>query len=89
VEWLALLKVAAVVEIFEQANALSAVQRSGHTRYYVSLLSASGGRIASSSSVFVWTDTVDSHRGTNDTHLLFIAGGARMHQAFRDERLGS
>ena len=85
----ALPKVAAIIEIFQKANALVAAQRSGRTRYDVSLLSASGGRIASSSSVFVWTDSVDSHRGTNDTHLLFIAGGAGVQHACRDERLGN
>ncbi|SFU24832.1 GlxA family transcriptional regulator [Paraburkholderia aspalathi] len=85
----ALPKVAAIIEIFQRANALVAAQRSGRTRYDVSLLSASGGRIASSSSVFVWTDSVDSHRGTNDTHLLFVAGGAGVQHACRDERLGN
>ncbi|CAE6911510.1 HTH-type transcriptional activator RhaS [Paraburkholderia domus] len=85
----ALPKVAAIIEIFQKANALVAAQRSARTRYDVSLLSASGGRIASSSSVFVWTDSVDSHRGTNDTHLLFIAGGADVQHACRDERLGN
>ncbi len=85
----ALPKVAAIVEIFQKTNALVAAQRSGRTRYDVSLLSASGGRIASSSSVFVWTDSVDSHRGTNDMHLLFIAGGAGAQHACRDERLGN
>lgn len=85
----ALPKVAAIIEIFQKANALVAAQRSTRTRYDVSLLSASGGRIASSSSVFVWTDSVDSHRGTNDRHLLFIAGGAGVQHVCRDERLGN
>lgn len=85
----ALPKVATIIEIFQKANALVGVQRSGHTRYDVSLLSAPGGRIASSSSVFIWTDSVDSHRGANDTRLLFIAGGAGAQHACRDERLGN
>jgi transcriptional regulator GlxA family with amidase domain len=84
----ALPKIAAIIEIFQKANALVASQPSGRTRYDVSLLSAAGGRIASSSSVFVWTESVESHRGTNDRHLLFIAGGAGVQQACRDERLG-
>ncbi|RKF51026.1 GlxA family transcriptional regulator [Paraburkholderia fungorum] len=83
----ALPKVAALIEIFHKANVLNASQRSGRARYDVSLLSAAGGRIASSSSVFVWTESVDSHRGTNDTHLLFVAGGAGVQQACGDERL--
>jgi transcriptional regulator GlxA family with amidase domain len=83
----ALPKVAAIIEIFQKANSLAATQRSGRARYDVSLLSAAGGRIASSSSVFVWTDDVQSHRGTNESHLLFIAGGPGVQQACRDERL--
>ncbi|KAE8753443.1 helix-turn-helix domain-containing protein [Paraburkholderia madseniana] len=85
----ALPTVAAIIEIFQKANSLVAAQRSGSARYDVSLLSAAGGRIASSSSVFVWTDDVQSHRGTNQTHLLFIAGGAGVQQACRDERLSN
>jgi transcriptional regulator GlxA family with amidase domain len=82
-------KIAALMEIFQKANALIASRRSGRAHYDVSLLSAGGGRIASPSSVFVWTDSVESHRGTNDRHLLFIAGGAGVQQACRDERLGN
>lgn len=83
----ALYEVAAIIEIFQKANALFAAERSGCARYDISLVSASGGRIASSSSVFVWTESIDTHRGTDDTHLLFIAGGTGMNQACRDERL--
>ncbi|HEX7911439.1 MAG TPA: helix-turn-helix domain-containing protein [Paraburkholderia sp.] len=83
----ALPTVAAIIEIFQKANSLVAAQRPGRARYDVSLLSAAGGRIASSSSVFVWTDDVQSHRGTNEAHLLFVAGGAGVQQACRDERL--
>jgi transcriptional regulator GlxA family with amidase domain len=83
----ALTKIAALIEIFQKANALIASQRSGRAHYDVSLLSAAGGRIASSSSVFVWTESVESHRSTNDRHLLFIAGGAGVQQACRDLRL--
>ncbi len=85
----ALPKIAALMEIFQKANALIASQRSDRAHYDVSLLSAGGGRIASSSSVFVWTESVESHQGTNGRHLLFIAGGAGMQQACRDERLGN
>ncbi|WP_144107888.1 GlxA family transcriptional regulator [Paraburkholderia sp. BCC1886] len=85
----ALPKIAALIEIFHKANALSASQRGGRARYDVSLLSAAGGRIASSSSMFVWTDSVESHRGTNDTHLLFIAGGSGVQHARRDDRLAT
>ncbi|MFM0591932.1 GlxA family transcriptional regulator [Paraburkholderia dilworthii] len=83
----ALPKIAALIEIFHKANALSSSQRSGRARYDVTLLSAAGGRIASSSSVCVWSESVDSYRGTNDTHLMFIAGGSGVKQACGDERL--
>jgi transcriptional regulator GlxA family with amidase domain len=85
----ALPKIAALIEIFQKANALIASQQSGRAHYDVSLLSSAGGRIASSSSVFVWTESVESHRGTHDRHLLFIAGGEGVQQACRDERLGN
>jgi len=83
----ALPNVAALIEIFHKANALAASQRSGRARYDVALLSTTGGRIASSSSVFVWSESVDSYRGTNDAHLMFIAGGAGAQHASHDERL--
>jgi transcriptional regulator GlxA family with amidase domain len=86
----ALPKVAAIIEIFQKANAFGSSQRSCcRSRYDVSLLSAAGGRIASSSSVFVWTESVESHHATTDRHLLFIAGGAGAPHACRDERLGN
>ncbi|MFM0396075.1 helix-turn-helix domain-containing protein [Paraburkholderia phytofirmans] len=85
----ALPKVAAIIEIFQKANAFGVSQQLHRQRYDVSLLSAAGGRIASSSSVFVWTESVDSHQVTNDRHLLFIAGGAGVPHACRDERLSN
>jgi transcriptional regulator GlxA family with amidase domain len=86
-EGFALPGVATIIEIFQKANALVAPQLPGRTRYDISLLSTTGGRVASSSSVFVWTESVDSHRGSNNAHLLFIAGGTGAQQACRDERL--
>ncbi|MFT4068071.1 GlxA family transcriptional regulator [Paraburkholderia sp.] len=85
----ALPKVAAIIEIFQKANAMGVSQQSSRARYDVSLLSAAGGRIASSSSVFVWTESVESHHVTSDRHLLFIAGGAGAPHACRDERLSN
>lgn len=79
--------IAVIIEIFQKANAFVAPGQIGRSRYDVSLWSAAGGRIASSSSVFVWTEDVNSHRGTNDVHLLFVAGGVGAQQACRDERL--
>jgi transcriptional regulator GlxA family with amidase domain len=83
----ALPDVASVIEIFQAANAVedSTILRS--SRYEVSLLSASGGRIASSSSVFVWTERVESRRRDHHFHALFIAGGNGATTALRDARL--
>ncbi|MDE1180435.1 helix-turn-helix domain-containing protein [Paraburkholderia sp.] len=78
---------ASIIEIFQSANALNDAGHISSTHYEVSLLSASGGRIASSSSVFVWTESVESRRHIHNPHALFIAGGAGAHQAFRDDRL--
>jgi transcriptional regulator GlxA family with amidase domain len=50
-------------------------------------LSASGGRIASSSSVFVWTESVESRGRDERFHALFIAGGTGATTVFRDDRL--
>ncbi|MFM0669326.1 GlxA family transcriptional regulator [Paraburkholderia sediminicola] len=83
----ALPDVASIIEIFQSANALNDAGEPRRTRYEVSLLSASGGRIASSSSVFVWTDSVESHGHDDDFRALFIAGGTGATNAFRDDRL--
>ncbi|CAD6563349.1 GlxA family transcriptional regulator [Paraburkholderia sabiae] len=78
---------AAVIEIFHKANALLVQRHDSLPRYEVSLLSTSGGRIASSSAVYVWTESVDSRRDERDIHRLFIAGGIGAHRALHDERL--
>ena len=83
----ALPDVASLIEVFQSANALSDPDQSGRPHYEVSLLSASGGRIASSSSVFIWTDGVGSLRRDDHFHALFIAGGIGATTAFRDDRL--
>lgn len=83
----ALPDVASVIEIFQSANTQNDAGESRGTRYEVSLLSASGGRIASSSSVFVWTESVESRGRDEHFHALFIAGGTGAAHAFRDDRL--
>jgi transcriptional regulator GlxA family with amidase domain len=83
----ALPDVASVIEIFQSANAMNDTGEPRRTRYEVSLLSASGGRIASSSSVFVWTESVESRGRDDHFHALFIAGGTGATNAFRDDRL--
>ncbi|MEM5353838.1 helix-turn-helix domain-containing protein [Paraburkholderia caribensis] len=78
---------ASVVEAFQSANALvdSDQRKSGH--YHVFLLSTIGGRVASSSSVHVWTESVDARRQNEQFLALFIAGGAGVQDATRDEKL--
>ncbi|RQZ07987.1 helix-turn-helix domain-containing protein [Burkholderia sp. Bp9031] len=83
----ALHDVAAIIEIFHQASALTASCPSGEARYEVALVSAAGGRIATSSLVFVWTERIDSRRRVDGKHIVFIAGGAAAHLACRDKRL--
>ncbi|RQS35520.1 helix-turn-helix domain-containing protein [Burkholderia sp. Bp8992] len=83
----ALHDVAAIIEIFHKASVLSASRPSGEVRYDVALVSAAGGRIATSSLVFVWTERIDSRRRVDGKHILFVAGGAVAHLASQDKRL--
>lgn len=83
----ALPEAASIVEVFQSANTFAERAPHGATRYDVRLLSTAGGRIASSSFVFVWTDSVEGHRQADDFDALFVAGGTGVHNAVRDERL--
>ncbi|MGU4701484.1 helix-turn-helix domain-containing protein [Burkholderia cepacia] len=83
----ALHDVAAIIEIFHKASALTASRPSGEARYDVSLVSAAGGRIATSSLVFVWTESIDSRRRVDGKHIVFVAGGAAAYLAYQDKRL--
>ena len=78
---------AAVAEIFQSANAVGETTRSSLVRYDVCLLSATGGRISSSSSALLSTETVDARHDGDHFHALFIAGGTGVHAALRDGRL--
>ncbi|WP_395067949.1 helix-turn-helix domain-containing protein [Paraburkholderia silvatlantica] len=75
--------------MFQSANALSRSEAAtgGKIRYDVTLLSIAGGRIDSSSSVFVWTESVENRRFADGFHALFVAGGAGARHTLRDERL--
>jgi transcriptional regulator GlxA family with amidase domain len=77
----------AIAEVFHSANAFANSARCDGARYEVCLLSAAGGRIASSSSVFVWTEGVETQHDTEDFRALFIVGGIGAAGALRDERL--
>ena len=85
----ALPEAATVLEIFQSANALTGTETalSSQTSYKVCLLSAAGGRVDSSSSVFVWTEGVEERRHAEGFHALFIGGGGGVRNAVRDERL--
>jgi transcriptional regulator GlxA family with amidase domain len=78
---------ATIVEVFQAANALGRPGRAVLPAYDVCLVSAAGGRIASSSSVFVWTESLETCRQWDNFHALFIAGGMGVANALRDERL--
>jgi transcriptional regulator GlxA family with amidase domain len=78
---------ALILEAFHCANARVKADGADGIRFDVSLLSVAGGKIASSSSVFVWTDSVDSPVHAGDFHALFVAGGVGVQDALRDNRL--
>jgi transcriptional regulator GlxA family with amidase domain len=78
---------ATIIEVFQSVNAFTTSSQRRQAPYEVCLLSATGGRIASSSSVHVWTDSVDMHSDADGFRALFIAGGTGAAEASRDERL--
>jgi putative intracellular protease/amidase len=82
-------EVASVLEAFQAANALAQSDSAcvGRPRYVVSLLSIAGGRIESSSSVFVWTESIENRRHAGGFHTVFVSGGVDTRHALRDERL--
>ncbi|WP_395067879.1 helix-turn-helix domain-containing protein [Paraburkholderia silvatlantica] len=83
----ALPRVARIVEALQRANDLAAAQASESARFGVALLSTLGGRIAASSSVYVWTDSILTARPHANFHALFVADGPGVDDALRDETL--
>lgn len=79
--------IAAILEIFQRANELVQARADGQPRYAVSLLSSSGGKIASSSAVHLWTEKAALDSAVNSTVLLFIAGGEGARRAACDDQL--
>ncbi len=51
------------------------------------LFSAAGGRIASATSVFVWTERIDATRSKSDYRAFFIMSGTGLQRALKDTRL--
>ncbi|CAN0624414.1 protein of unknown function [Burkholderia multivorans] len=74
-------------QVLQSANASAASAGGGAALYEISLLSASGGMITSSSSESVWTRRIDAYRPAGTFHALFIVGGSGVHNALRDEGL--
>ena len=83
----ALPRVASIIEVFHSANALANHAARGGAPYDVRLLSAAGGRIASSSSLSVGSECAEARDGTSYFYALFIAGGAGVKNALSDQRL--
>ncbi len=80
-------EMASIMEVFDSANMLTESVTFAGTRYNVHLLSASGGIVASSSSVQVCTESVDARRQADTLHALFITGGKGLHRSLHDVRL--
>jgi transcriptional regulator GlxA family with amidase domain len=76
-----------VVEVFEAANTLLASAQGNPAAYDVRLFSTDGGRIASASSMMVWTDSIDTRPSRDAFRALFIVGGAGARSAANDDRL--
>lgn len=74
--------VATVVEVFQTANSPGEPATGRGGRYVVHLLSPRGGRVASASSVSVWTEPAypPSHRYS----AVFVAAGTQVNTALRD-----
>ncbi|CAE6969325.1 hypothetical protein [Paraburkholderia domus] len=83
----ALPEVASIVEVFDSANILAETSTLAGARYNVRLLSAAGGRVASSSSVAVCTINIEACRQADTLHALFITGGKGLHRNLHDTRL--
>lgn len=76
-----------VARAFQLANALSRSSRSDSAIFHLRLLSVTGGMIASSSTMLVWTESIDACHQGEGFDALFIMGGAGAHHALCDGRL--
>jgi transcriptional regulator GlxA family with amidase domain len=83
----ALQEMADLVEAFQLANALAEHAGEHTTPYQVVLLSASGGRVASDTSMFVWTECVSAYARPIEFHAVFLVNGSGLQSALRDARL--
>ncbi|MDR6494862.1 GlxA family transcriptional regulator [Paraburkholderia sp. 22099] len=83
----ALPEIACIMEVFQRANEIARSDQRNSAHFDVCLLSTIGGRIASSSSVFVWTRSLEARQYPDGFHALFVAGGADLNQALHDAEL--
>jgi transcriptional regulator GlxA family with amidase domain len=83
----ALRETAAIVDLFQSETTFTDSPQRENVCYDVHLLSVTGGMIASSSSVFVWTESFDAAVLAEHFQLLLIAGGPGVSFAVHDERL--
>ncbi|MEM5314220.1 helix-turn-helix domain-containing protein [Paraburkholderia sp. JHI869] len=77
---------AIVVEAFHAMNASMDRHGAPAVRYNVRLLSAAGGRITSTSSVCVWTDSIESCDTAESFRAIIFCGGRGIHDSLRSER---
>ncbi|CAM2160163.1 MULTISPECIES: helix-turn-helix domain-containing protein [Paraburkholderia] len=83
-------EMARLVEAFQLANTMSAPHADAGLQsapWRVTLLSPSGGRIASDSSAFVWTEGFDEHVPSSPFDTLFLVEGSGLSAALRDRRV--
>lgn len=84
-----LVEMAWLVEAFQLANTLAEQNGETATPWRVTLLSASGGGIASDSSAFVWTEGLDDHSPSAEFDAVFFVEGSGLPAALRDRRLAN
>jgi transcriptional regulator GlxA family with amidase domain len=80
-------EIASILDSFRSGRLATDVRHTNSSHCEVRLLSVAGGMIASSSSVFVWTERIGTDRPTDHFHALLIAGGEGVNSARRDEIL--
>ncbi|SAK70634.1 AraC family transcriptional regulator [Caballeronia hypogeia] len=94
-EEFSLVEVSSISEVFSLANQVrlpaDAGERTETPNYALLFLSSEGGSVASSCSMRIWTESLESH-WMNECDALFIAGGAGARHARHDlalrKRLG-
>ena len=81
-----LAEISSIAEVFFLANQLQEEFSKDDPFYSILLLSSTGGSVASSCSMRIWTESIDTPH-LNDCDALFIAGGEGAQQAKEDNHL--